>query len=131
VWQDSWAGIKLKAKMSFLLMGSAKEIAAPTEKTVFEEDFTDADRGKASALSAGLCNQGNTCYLNSAVQCLRNVDGLGDKLSELKAANAGGAGAGGGGAAGAAPQFERLARYPFFGQKFAREDVIGSRKCWG
>jgi ubiquitin carboxyl-terminal hydrolase 14 len=61
--------------LNLLLMGSASELTAPKTKTVFLEDLAPEDIAKVQEPS-GLENLGNTCYLNSVVQCLRAIPQL-------------------------------------------------------
>eukprot|EP01083_Nonionella_stella_P076193 207487_1 len=52
----------------------------------FLDDMTVAERQKVWAeLPPGLHNLGNTCYLNSSVQCLKSIDELREYLKEKSA----------------------------------------------
>ena len=73
------------APLHVLLMGSAAKLAAaPTVKTVFLEDLPPEEIARVQEPS-GLVNMGNTCYLNSVVQCLRAVDPFRKGLSHFQA----------------------------------------------
>jgi ubiquitin carboxyl-terminal hydrolase 14 len=61
--------------LNLLLMGSAAELTGPKTKTVFLEDLPPDEIARVAEPS-GLENLGNTCYLNSVVQCLRTVPQL-------------------------------------------------------
>eukprot|EP00542_Grammatophora_oceanica_P011263 CAMPEP_0194032660 /NCGR_PEP_ID=MMETSP0009_2-20130614/5551_1 /TAXON_ID=210454 /ORGANISM="Grammatophora oceanica, Strain CCMP 410" /LENGTH=556 /DNA_ID=CAMNT_0038673169 /DNA_START=19 /DNA_END=1689 /DNA_ORIENTATION=+ len=71
---------KNKGVLNLLLMGSATKLAAPKVKTVFLEDLPPEEIAKVKEPS-GLTNLGNTCYLNSVVQCLRAIKPLRQGLS--------------------------------------------------
>jgi len=71
----NFASALSKAKggpLNLLLMGSATELTGPKTKTVFLEDLPPEEIAKVQEPS-GLENLGNTCYLNSVVQCLRSI----------------------------------------------------------
>ena len=59
-----------------LLMGSAAKLTGPKVKTVFIEDLPEEEAAKVAPEPSGLVNLGNTCYLNSVVQCLRAIPEL-------------------------------------------------------
>jgi ubiquitin carboxyl-terminal hydrolase 14 len=71
------------APLQILLMGSATKLVAPKIKTVFLEDLPPEEVAKVQEPS-GLVNMGNTCYLNSVVQCLRAVDPFRKGLSDYQ-----------------------------------------------
>ena len=75
---------------------------------VFVEDMSAADAAKAGAIApAGLENLGNTCYMNSTLECFRYVPELRDALDTMDTTG-GGAGAGAGGGGQLAPALRNL-----------------------
>lgn len=84
--KSSWEGFesKLKKGAVLLLMGSADPLPEkPKETITFAEDMTEGQLQKAEAIPPGLHNLGNTCYLNSVVQCLRTIPELGEAFKKL------------------------------------------------
>ena len=65
-----------QSPIQILLMGSAEKISGPKVQTVFIEDLPEEEAAKVAPEPSGLVNLGNTCYLNSVVQCLRTIPEL-------------------------------------------------------
>lgn len=74
--------------MQFLMMGTAEKIPeAPQEKPKFIEDMSDNELTAVMNVPSGLCNLGNTCYLNATVQCLKTVPELKEAIEKYVSKN--------------------------------------------
>ncbi len=78
-----WATVGIKPGQKLMMMGSRDEAPqAPKNVPVFVEDLPEEEQDVTgmAKYGAGLENLGNTCYMNSTMQCLYAVPELRDAL---------------------------------------------------
>jgi len=83
--KDTWAPFKnsLKSGQRIMLTGTADAvISGPTKETIFLEDLP-VEEQTAALYPPGLKNLGNTCYMNSSIQCLHAIEELKEPLGKF------------------------------------------------
>mmetsp|Transcript_62192 Transcript_62192/g.148373 ORF Transcript_62192/g.148373 Transcript_62192/m.148373 type:complete len:523 (+) Transcript_62192:84-1652(+) len=89
------SNIKAGAKVTLVGTAEAAQLKAPAEKVVFEEDLSPEEKAKllkekkAEIMPAGIQNLGNTCYMNSTLQCLASIKELKDAVGAYTPPSAG------------------------------------------
>mmetsp|Transcript_38368 Transcript_38368/g.85421 ORF Transcript_38368/g.85421 Transcript_38368/m.85421 type:complete len:521 (+) Transcript_38368:65-1627(+) len=85
---DEWGKQVPKEGATIMLMGSAdaKPVEAPKDVPKFVEDLPESEQNslETKAYGSGLQNLGNTCYMNSTVQCLYAIEPLRAALTNYK-----------------------------------------------
>lgn len=93
---EEWGKQVPKEGMTIMMMGSADAIKvdAPVNAPKFVEDLPEDEQDtlETKQYGSGLANLGNTCYMNSTIQCLYSVEGLRAALGQQQVAPADGAG---------------------------------------
>jgi ubiquitin carboxyl-terminal hydrolase 14 len=81
-----WDAVGIKDGLKVTMMGTADKVPeAPTAAQTFVEDLPEEEQDVTgmSKYGAGLENLGNTCYMNSTVQCLYAVPELRESLASV------------------------------------------------
>jgi ubiquitin carboxyl-terminal hydrolase 14 len=65
-----------------MLMGTAEQVSAPTQETVFLEDLAP-EQQMVAEFPPGIKNVGNTCYMNASLQCLFAVPELREAMTSF------------------------------------------------
>ncbi|CUM63341.1 uncharacterized protein PRCAT00000913001 [Priceomyces carsonii] len=77
-------GLNLKQPIMVLGTPDKNLPSNPATKQVFLEDMNESQLNNVGSGPSGLVNLGNTCYLNSSLQAIYQIDDLASKISEFK-----------------------------------------------
>lgn len=85
----------VKPGMTLMMMGTATELVENFEEVKFIDELSAEEKAKAYKdregipMPIGLVNLGNTCYMNSTIQCLKRIPELSQALNSFTPNNQG------------------------------------------